>query len=261
VAPLSLGIETAGGVMVKIIDRGTTVPCSKTKIFSTYADNQPAVTIQVFEGERYHTKDCNQLGKFNLEGIPPAPRGVPKIEVSFELDTNNILSVKAEDKGTGKAQKITITNDTGRLSTDQIKNMVDDAKRFEEEDKRAAEKTKAKNALEGVAFGLRNSLNDSKLASKLSASDKQSLETAINDTIKWLESHPNELQATYESKQRDLETTANPIISKAYAGSGGDAAGAAGGETDPNSSSASSSSSSGSGSSSHGKGPTISEVD
>jgi len=255
VAPLSLGIETAGGVMTKIIDRGSTIPCSKTKIFSTYADNQPAVTIQVFEGERFHTKDCNQLGKFNLEGIPPAPRGVPKIEVSFEMDANNILNVKAEDKGTGKTHKVTISNDSGRLTGAQIQKMVNDAKQFEEEDKRSAEKTKAKSSFESVAFGLRNSLNDSKLTAKLTPTDKQSLETCVNDAIKWLESHPNESQSAYESKQRDLENTTNPIISKAYASPD---AGAAHSESDQTNADQHPQPSA---SSSAKKGPTISEVD
>jgi len=238
---------------VKIIDRGSTIPCSKTKIFSTYSDNQSAVTIQVFEGERYHTKDCNSLGKFNLEGIPPAPRGVPKIEVSFEMDANNILNVKAEDKGTGKTHKVTISNDSGRLSRAQIDKMVNDAKVFEEEDKRSAEKTKAKNSLESVAFGLRNSLNDAKLTAKLSSTDKQSLETAVQDTIKWLESHPNELHSVYESKKRDLEAITNPIISKAYASDASDTSNA---NADANAAADHQHSSS-----SNSKGPTVSEVD
>jgi len=260
VAPLSLGIETAGGVMTKIIERSTTVPCSKQKVFSTYSDNQPAVTIQVYEGERHYTKDCNLLGKFNLEGIPPAPRGVPKIEVSFELDANGILTVKAEDKGTGKSQKVTISNETGRLTADQIKKMVEDAKRYEDEDKKAAQKTAAKNGFEGYLYGLRTSLSDSKLASKLPAADKKKLDSTVADAVKWLESHGSESQETYEAKQKELEAIANPIISKAYAGSGapGGAEAGAGGESEG---AAPGPGPGPTGGSTGGKGPTISEVD
>jgi len=216
VTPLSLGVETAGEIMTPIIPRGSTVPTKKTQVFSTAADNQPGCTICVFEGERKFTRDCNQLGKFDLRGIPPMPRGMPQIEITYEVDVNGILNVSACEKSSGKSEKITIQNESSRLSKEDIDRMLSDAEKFKEEDEKAHKRVEAKNKLENYVYNIKSTVLGEDKMKKSLGSDLDLVTTTVDDTIKWLDDNRDAKTEDYEAKQKEVEGILMPLVQKAY---------------------------------------------